>query len=114
MAWKVFDCSEYNPNCAARDQTIEANPDIAGIGVRSLFWLLVEACCKITDNCGQVVVSFLMTTCLAFLIAFTVIFLDRYEQVINLYRKYISKRTADYEQNYNGPYWRSTHFWSRV
>ena len=55
-----------------------------------------------------------MTTCLAFLIAFTVIFLDRYEQIINLYRRYISKRTEDYEQNYNGPYWRSTAFWSRV
>ncbi|KAH8725294.1 hypothetical protein GQ44DRAFT_226332 [Phaeosphaeriaceae sp. PMI808] len=93
MAWKVFDCAESNPNCAARNQTIEANPDIAGVGV---------------------VISFLMTTCLTFLIAFTVIFLDRYEQVINLYRRYVSKKTEDYEQNYNGPYWRSTAFWSRV
>jgi hypothetical protein len=48
-----------------------------------------------------------MTTCLAFLIAFTVIFLDRYEQLINLYRRYITKTKEDYEQNYNGPYWRS-------
>lgn len=55
-----------------------------------------------------------MTTCLAFLIAFTVIFLDRYEQIINLYRRFVSKKTQDYEQNYNGPYWRSTAFWSRV
>jgi hypothetical protein len=55
-----------------------------------------------------------MTTCLAFLIAFTVIFLDRYEQTINLYRRYVTKNTEVYEQNYNGPYWRSTAFWSRV
>jgi hypothetical protein len=55
-----------------------------------------------------------MTTCLAFLIAFTVIFLDRYEEIINLYRRYITKQKEDYEQNYNGPYWRSTAFWSRV
>jgi hypothetical protein len=55
-----------------------------------------------------------MTTCLAFLIAFTVIFLDRYEQLINLYRRYVTKTKEDYEQNYNGPYWRSTAFWSRV
>lgn len=55
-----------------------------------------------------------MTTCLAFLIAFTVIFLDRYEKIINLYRRFVSHKTADYEQNYNGPYWRSTAFWSRV
>jgi hypothetical protein len=34
MTWKVFDCAEHNPNCAARNQTIDANPDIAGIGVR--------------------------------------------------------------------------------
>ncbi|KAF1912595.1 hypothetical protein BDU57DRAFT_505455 [Ampelomyces quisqualis] len=93
MTWKVFDCAESTPNCGLRNQTIEANPDIAGVGV---------------------VISFLMTTCLAFLIAFTVIFLDRYEQIINLYRRYNSKQPEDYEQNYNGPYWRSTAFWSRV
>ncbi|KAH7076609.1 hypothetical protein BKA63DRAFT_564993 [Paraphoma chrysanthemicola] len=93
MGWKVFDCAEVNPNCALRNQVIQANPDIAGVGV---------------------VISFLMTTCLAFLISFTVIFLDRYETLINLYRRYVSKTTADYEQNYNGPYWRSTAFWSRV
>ncbi|KAF2831251.1 hypothetical protein CC86DRAFT_136900 [Ophiobolus disseminans] len=93
MSWKVFDCDKVNPNCQLRNQTIDANPDIAGVGI---------------------VISFLMTTCLAFLIAFTVIFLDRYEQIINLYRRYVSKKTEDYEQNYNGPYWRSTDFWSRV
>jgi hypothetical protein len=35
MTWKVFDCAEHNPNCIARNQTIDANPDIAGIGVGS-------------------------------------------------------------------------------
>lgn len=55
-----------------------------------------------------------MTTCLAFLIAFTVIFLDRFEELINFYRRYVTKNTEKYEQNYNGPYWRSTAFWSRV
>jgi hypothetical protein len=65
-------------------------------------------------NKYQIVISFLMTTCLAFLISFAVIFLDRYEQIINLYRRYVTKQKEDYEQNYNGPYWRSTDFWSRV
>jgi hypothetical protein len=113
MGWKVFDCAEVNPNCAARNQTIDANPDIAGIGV-SCF--VIEGADGDDANVGgiQIVISFLMTTCLAFLISFTVIFLDRYETLINLYRRYISKTTADYEQNYNGPYWRSTAFWSRV
>lgn len=55
-----------------------------------------------------------MTTCLAFLIAFTVIFLDRYETLINLYRKHISKHHDEYIQNRNVSYWRSTFFWSRV
>ncbi|KAH3989722.1 hypothetical protein HBI56_126350 [Parastagonospora nodorum] len=94
MTWKVFDCANSHPTCDAHNQTIDANPDIAGVGV---------------------VISFLMTTCLAFLIAFTVIFLDRYESIINLYRRFVSKKGgANYEQNYNGPYWRSTAFWSRV
>jgi hypothetical protein len=34
MTWKVFDCAEHNPDCSARNQTVPANPDIAGIGVR--------------------------------------------------------------------------------
>jgi hypothetical protein len=55
-----------------------------------------------------------MTTCLAFLIAFTVIFLDRYETIINTYRKYILKEHNEYIQNRNVSYWRSTFFWSRV
>jgi hypothetical protein len=60
-----------------------------------------------------------MTACLAFLIAFTVIFLDRYEEVINLYRRSLNKKSQPdeptYKQNSNGgPYWRSTAFWSRV
>jgi hypothetical protein len=34
MTWKLFDCAGHNNiSCAARNQTIDANPDIAGIGV---------------------------------------------------------------------------------
>jgi hypothetical protein len=55
-----------------------------------------------------------MTTCLAFLIAFTVIFLDRYEQIINFSRRFITKNKDHYEHVKNGPYWRSPNFWSRV
>jgi len=93
MGWKIFDCAETNVTCGLKNQPIEANPDIAGVGV---------------------IISFLMMTCLAFLTGFTVIFLDRYEQVINLYRRFVTKNSDVYEQNYNGPYWRSTAFWSRV
>lgn len=93
MAWKVFDCSEFNTDCAARSEVVEANPDIAGIGI---------------------LLSFLAAACLAFLTAFAVIFLDRYESIVNAFRKYILKNKTLYEHDYNGPYWRSPSFWSRV
>ncbi|KAH7399555.1 hypothetical protein BKA66DRAFT_437098 [Pyrenochaeta sp. MPI-SDFR-AT-0127] len=93
MGWKVFDCAESHPNCAARNQIVEANPDIAGVGV---------------------VLGFLATTCLAFLIAFTVIFLDRYEHIVNLGRRWFTKDKTKFTLDYNGPYWRSPAFWSRV
>jgi hypothetical protein len=62
----------------------------------------------------------LATTCLAFLIAFTVLFLDRFDEIINFFRRHFLKiKTGTYEQNQNalhqeGPYWRSVAFWSRV
>lgn len=93
MGWKVFDCAESHPNCAARNQDVEANPDIAGIGV---------------------VLGFLATSCLAFLISFTVIFLDRYEHIVNLGRRWFTKEKREFKLDYNGPYWRSPAFWSRV
>lgn len=67
----------------------------------------------------QIIVGFLATTCLAFLIAFTVLFLDRFEDIVNFYRRHFTKSKSAYEQNqdaYNheGPYWRSVAFWSTV
>lgn len=62
----------------------------------------------------QVVVGFLSTTCLAFFIAFTVIFLDRFEHIVNLCRRYITKNKIEYKHDYNGPYWRSPAFWAQV
>lgn len=58
-------------------------------------------------------------TCLAFLIAFTVLFLDRFEEIVNFFRRHFMKDKPTYEQNQNaqhnqGPYWRSVAFWSRV
>ncbi|KAF1946237.1 hypothetical protein EJ02DRAFT_336597 [Clathrospora elynae] len=93
MGWKLLDCSHSNSNCVAKNQIVAANPDIAGIGV---------------------VVGFLATTCLAFMIAFTVIFLDRYERIVNFYRRWITRNRKEYKHDYNRPYWRSPVFWSRV
>jgi hypothetical protein len=61
----------------------------------------------------------LITTLLAFLIAFTVLFLDRIEDIVNFYRRRYQKDRPEYEQNHvgfdhEGPYWRSVTFWSRV
>lgn len=53
-------------------------------------------------------------TCLAFLIAFAVIFLDRYDNLINGYRRFVSKNKEKYKHPWDGPYWRSPAFWSRV
>ncbi|KAF1840425.1 uncharacterized protein K460DRAFT_296435 [Cucurbitaria berberidis CBS 394.84] len=93
MGRKLLDCGDFNPNCAAKNQVVEADADIAGIGV---------------------IVGFLSTTCLAFLIAFTVIFLDRYERIVNFHRRWIFKNKEVYQHNYDEPYWRSPAFWSRV
>ena len=58
-------------------------------------------------------------TCLAFLIAFTVLFLDRFEEIVNFFRRHFMKDKPAYEQNQDaqhqeGPYWRSVAFWSKV
>lgn len=69
---------------------------------------------------SQIIVGFLATTCLAFLIAFTVLFLDRFEEIVNFLRRHFMKnKDGTYEQNQDaqhqeGPYWRSVAFWSRV
>ncbi|KAF2846863.1 hypothetical protein T440DRAFT_431995 [Plenodomus tracheiphilus IPT5] len=93
MAWKILDCAKSTPNCTARNQPVDANPDIAGIGV---------------------IIAFLCASCLAFLIAFTVIFLDRYELIFNFFRRHFTKDQDIYKDDHNGPYWRSPAFWSRV
>ncbi|KNG46597.1 hypothetical protein DDE82_001311 [Stemphylium lycopersici] len=93
MTWKLLDCANANPNCRAHNQTVDANPDIAGIGV---------------------IVGFLSTTCLAFCIAFTVIFLDRYERIVNFYRRRFTKNKEEYHHDVDASYWRSTAFWARV
>lgn len=36
MTWKVFDCANSTPDCNAHNQTIDANPDIAGVGVSEI------------------------------------------------------------------------------
>lgn len=61
----------------------------------------------------------MITTLFAFLIAFTVLFLDRIEDIVNFYRRHFQKDKPEYEQNHvgfdeEGPYWRSVAFWSRV
>ncbi|KAF2467424.1 uncharacterized protein BDR25DRAFT_234631 [Lindgomyces ingoldianus] len=95
MGLRLLHCADYHPNCSKINTTVDANPDIAGIGV---------------------IVGFLTTTCLAFLIAFTVLFLDRYAKIVNLIRKHITQRRnpTNYEDDPLGPYWRSPGFWSRV
>jgi hypothetical protein len=52
------------------------------------------------------------------LIAFTVLFLDRFEDIVNFYRRTFTKNKTLYEQNHDEQdrrkYWRSVAFWSRV
>lgn len=56
----VLKCKNIQSNCSATDNVVSANPDIAGIGV---------------------IISFLVTTCLAFILAFVVMFLERYDAI---------------------------------
>ncbi|KAJ4990200.1 hypothetical protein SVAN01_04291 [Stagonosporopsis vannaccii] len=95
MGWKVFDCAEFTGDCAVDRPTVPADPDVAGIGI---------------------IVGFLSTTCLAFLIAFTVMFLDRFNDIVNFCRRTFTNNKTPYEQNHDdrAKYWRSVAFWSRV
>ncbi|KAF2627942.1 hypothetical protein BU25DRAFT_305275, partial [Macroventuria anomochaeta] len=97
MGWRLLDCAESTVNCTLKRTSVPADPDVAGIGI---------------------IVGFLSTTCLAFLIAFTVLFLDRFNDIINFYRKTFTNNKTPYEQNHDEKdrqkYWRSVVFWSRV
>lgn len=35
----IFKCADYKVDCSLRNQTVEANPDIAGIGVSTNSWI---------------------------------------------------------------------------
>ncbi|KAJ4287372.1 hypothetical protein N0V90_012771 [Kalmusia sp. IMI 367209] len=89
----IFKCAESKFDCSARNQVVDANPDIAGIGV---------------------IVGFLATTCLAFLVTLSVLFLDRYDKIVTVFRRSFTKDKERYEHDESGPYWRSPAFWSRV
>ncbi len=67
-------------------------------------------------NRSQIIVGFLSSTCLAFSIAFTVLFLDRFNDIVNFYRRRFTNNETPYEQNHDDRerYWRSVAFWSRV
>jgi hypothetical protein len=41
-------------------------------------------------------------------------FLDRYEGVINFFRRWVTRNKERYVPEFHGPYWRSPAFWSRV
>ncbi|KAF2682878.1 hypothetical protein K458DRAFT_56781 [Lentithecium fluviatile CBS 122367] len=92
---RLLKCEAYinKVDCYTRDQIVQANPDIAGVGV---------------------IIGFLSTTCLAFLVAISVLFLDRYEKIVNLFRRNITKNEDVYEHDEKEAYWRSPTFWSRV
>ncbi|KAF2729133.1 hypothetical protein EJ04DRAFT_568933 [Polyplosphaeria fusca] len=89
---RILTCASSNATCAAKGQAVEANPDIAGIGV---------------------ILGFLCTTCIAFFIAFAVLFLQRYDKIVTLCRRLFTNNRDEYEQN-RDPYWRSAEFWSKV
>ncbi|KAH6638038.1 hypothetical protein C7974DRAFT_153026 [Boeremia exigua] len=95
MGWRLFDCADSSVNCSENKTRVLADPDVAGIGI---------------------IVGFLSSTCLAFLIAFTVLFLDRFNDIVNFYRRTFTNRKTAYEQNHDDStkYWRSVAFWSRV
>lgn len=93
MGVRLLKCAEYQVDCSTRNQTVEANPDIAGIGV---------------------LLGFLCTTCVAFLVAFSVLFLDRYETINTFFRKRFTSSGAPYAPDPARPFWRTANFWSRV
>ncbi|KAF2793079.1 hypothetical protein K505DRAFT_362330 [Melanomma pulvis-pyrius CBS 109.77] len=90
----ILTCSGIPRDCTTRNQVVQANPDIAGIGV---------------------ILGFLSTACLAFLIAFTIIFLDRYDAIATFFLRVFTKRRTPYTHNdVQTPYWRHPSFWSLV
>ncbi|KAF2202866.1 hypothetical protein GQ43DRAFT_470492 [Delitschia confertaspora ATCC 74209] len=89
----ILDCKEFKVNCSSHDDPVDANPDIAGVGV---------------------IISFLATTCLAFAITCAVMFLQRFNTIRCLIRKYITKNPHPYMESPESPYWRSAKFWAKV
>ncbi|KAF2498636.1 hypothetical protein BU16DRAFT_301379 [Lophium mytilinum] len=88
----ILTCKEFKVDCISQNQVVPANPDIAGIGV---------------------IISFITTTCFAFVLAFVVMFLERYNSIRAFSRKHIQKLPAkDYSrEHYN---WRTHMFWFRI
>lgn len=114
MAWKILDCAEAT--CVKNNETVQADPDIAGIGVGIAQSVLPLS---FTLTIPQIIVGFLSTTCLAFLVAFTVLFLHHFDEIINFFRRHFTKKISTYTQNedaqhHAGPYWRSVTFWGQV
>ncbi|PSN63410.1 hypothetical protein BS50DRAFT_591561 [Corynespora cassiicola Philippines] len=93
MGLRLLDCANHKADCKTSNQIVQANPDVAGIGV---------------------ILGFLATTSLAFLIALTVLFLDHYDGFMTTCRKVFTKNKEEYVTNVDGPYWRSPLFWSKV
>ncbi|KAF2808589.1 uncharacterized protein BDZ99DRAFT_446177 [Mytilinidion resinicola] len=88
----ILTCKEFHVNCRARNQVVPANPDIAGIGV---------------------ILSFITTTCFAFILAFVVMFLERYNSIRAFSRKHIQKLPPkDYSREHYS--WRTHMFWFRI
>lgn len=104
----VLKCKNIQSNCSATDNVVSANPDIAGIGVRSAQcekWLMVVTLL-------QVIISFLVTTCLACILAFVVMFLERYNAIRKFVRKICKMPPKDYARELCT--WRTHMFWFEI
>lgn len=87
----VLKCKNIHSNCSAKDNVVSANPDIAGIGV---------------------IISFLVTTCLASFLAFVVMFLERYNAIRRFVRKSRKMPPKDYARELCT--WRTHMFWFEI
>ncbi|OCL14795.1 hypothetical protein AOQ84DRAFT_426237 [Glonium stellatum] len=87
----VLKCQNFRPNCSATNSVVSANPDIAGIGV---------------------IISFLVTTCIAFILAFVVMFLERYNSIRRFFRKILKMPFKDYTSELCT--WRTHLFWFEI
>lgn len=87
----VLKCKNIQSNCSATDNVVSANPDIAGIGV---------------------IISFLVTTCLACILAFVVMFLERYNDI----RGFVRRRRKKPDEGYAREpcTWRTHMFWFEI